>query len=167
MNRRTAFTLAELVTVIVLTTILSAGALAGLRGLGRWRDATAQRRLVADLRHARALAMLTGRRTMVVFDLASQSWRLEQEDQPAEGSFRGSTIIHPQSFQPWVVRLPDIASSLRIASLTNVSGGRIGFAADGLPIDAAGNRPRKSAVITLNNGRLVAVYAGSGFCEVK
>ncbi len=167
MIRRRAFTLAELVLVIVLTAILSAGALGALRGLGTWRDAAALKRLVSDIRHARGLAMYTGRRTMVVFDLTAQSWRIEQEAQPASGAFSGRTITNPQTFEPWVVRLGDIASRLRIASLSNMPRGRIGFGPDGLPIDASGNLPQRSAIVTLSSGQQVMIYSGSGLCEVK
>ncbi len=167
MTGRRAFTLAELVLVIVLTAILSAGALGALRGLGTWRDAAALKRLVGDIRHARGLAVFTGRRTMVVFDLAGQSWRIEQEAQPSSGTFSGSTITNPQTFQPWVVRLTDIASRLRIASLSHMTRGRIGFGPDGLPIDPSGNTPRRSAIVTLSDGQQVVIYSGSGLCEVK
>ncbi len=167
MNTRRAWTLSELVLVIVLTAVLAAGALGALRGLGRYRDAAAEKRLVDDLRHARGLAMFTGRRTMVVFDLGAQSWRIEQEHHPGTGYFAGSTIVHPHTFAPWEVRLPQIAATLRIVSLSNAPNRHIGFDADGLPIDHAGNNLRRSPTISLSNGRTLVVYSGSGLCEVK
>lgn len=167
MKRRTAFTLVELVLVIVLTAILAAGALGALRGLGRWRDAAALKRLVADLRHARSLAIFSGTRTMIVFDLNQQSWQLQRETAPASGAFRGSTITHPQTYRPWQVRLSDLAAGLRITSIDNAPRRRIGFDARGLPLDAGGALLRRSPVIRLNNGRSLTVYAGSGLCEVR
>jgi prepilin-type N-terminal cleavage/methylation domain-containing protein len=96
MSRR-GFTLVELSLVIVLTLILTSVVIHGLRGIGSWRAAAAIGRVQADVLYARDQALLSGRRTLCVFDATSQTYEIKQEAAPASGSISATTS--PGSFR--------------------------------------------------------------------
>ena len=166
MNRRSAFTLVELVAVIVLTMILTAASIEGLRGVSAWRTAAGIRRVEADLRYARDTALLSGRRTACVFDLTDQTYELRQETTPGTGSLSAAALDHPTTYQPWIVSIGDLASGLAIATLPNVQNSAIGFDGDGMPIRLTGARYSSNLSVNFNDGSSLCVYAGSGLSEV-
>lgn len=165
-SRRPAFTLVELVAVIVLTMILTAASIAGLRGVGEWRTAAAIRRVEADLRYARDAALLSGRRTACVFDLTDQAYELRQEDEPGNGTLNARLLDHPTTYRPWRVAVGDLAPGLSIAALPNVQNSAIGFDDFGLPIRLTGARYVGNVTVNFSDGTVMRVYAGSGLPEV-
>jgi Tfp pilus assembly protein FimT len=159
-------TLVELVTVIVLTLVLTSVAIGGLVGMRTWRRAAAVRRIHADVLYARHLAMLSSRRTLCVFDTASQTYELRQEAAPASGVVAATVIEHPTSAGPWTVALADLAGDLRVVSVVGVSAATLGFGADGLPIESSGAWVGQDVRIDFDNGAAIEVRRGSGFAEV-
>ena len=166
MNRRPAFTLVELVAVIVLTAILTAASIEGLRGLAQWRIASGIGRVEADVRYARDAALLSGRRTACVFDLSDQTYEVRQEDEPSTGAMTATVIDHPTTYQPWTVYVGDLASGLQISSVNNVSTPAIAFDGEGVPIQMTGTILTANATIDFSDGAVLRVYAGSGLSEV-
>lgn len=166
MKPRPAFTLVELVAVIVLTLILTAASIHGLRGLGEWRTAAGIRRVEADLRYARDAALLSGRRTACVFDLSAQTYELRQEDEPGMGALSATVIDHPTTYLPWSVVVGELASGLAITSLSDSQSPAIGYDGEGLPIRLTGTRYSANITVNFNDGAVLRVYAGSGLPEV-
>jgi len=73
---RNGFTLLELVLVLGIVTIVSAGVLVSLRGSDRRALANASLTLQADLRYAQRRAIMEGRRYGIVFELANNRYRI-------------------------------------------------------------------------------------------
>ncbi len=167
MTRRSGFTLVELVLVISLTLVLTAGAISGLRGVDTWRASSAVRRVQTDLQYARDLAVLSARRTLCVFDLDSMTYEIRQEPTPGGGAISGNVLAHPLTEQPWEVAVSGLSGGLRITSVSTVDPPTFGFGADGRPLDPAGTALRKDVGIRFSNGAALSVRAGSGLCEVR
>jgi len=161
-----AFTLVESVLAITLTMILSAAALAGLRGVQSWRAAAAVRRIQADVLYARQAAVLSGRRTLCVFDLAKMTYELQQESSPRSGSFVATVIDHPLTSEPWRVALGDLSSGLGVSFAPILNPSAFGFDAAGMPVTSAGSVLGSDLVMTFTNRATLTLRAGSGLSEV-
>jgi prepilin-type N-terminal cleavage/methylation domain-containing protein len=164
MMSRRGFTLVELVLVIVITLILTSTAIHGLAGVTDWRAAAAVRRAHADVTHARSQAMLTGRRTLCIFDADSSTYELRQEATPGSGPLAAEILDHPLSGQAWQVMLRDLSSGLEIDSAPTPA---FGFGRDGLPIDSSGAYLDDDIDITFSGGATLRVLAGSGLLEMS
>jgi Tfp pilus assembly protein FimT len=160
---RRAMTLMELVVVIVLTLILSATAIHGFSGLGEWRATAAVRRVHADVLHARQEALLSGRRTVCVFNPATDTYEIRQESSPGVGSISASVIDHPLTDAPWQVELSKMGGGVGISSAPTPT---FGFGSDGTPIDTSGARIKRDIGVTFSSGAKLIVRAGSGLSEV-
>lgn len=165
--RPRAFTLVELVLVISLTLILSAGALIGLRGTQNWRAAAAVRRLQADFTYARSAALLSGRRTLCAFDAGNGAYEIQQEASPGSGAITGVTLTHPATGQPWRVVLANLASGLQVDVSPATSRAFFGFEVTGMPVDSSGAALTRDLVLTCRPGGVLTLRAGSGLCEVS
>jgi prepilin-type N-terminal cleavage/methylation domain-containing protein len=165
--RRRAFTLVECVMVIVLTLILTAAAIGGLRGTQTWRASAAVTRVQSDLLYARSAALLTGRRTLCVFDTALGTYELQQEASPGSGAVVGVVLEHPVTDSPWQVALGDLASGLTLSLPPALNPTEIGFDAAGMPINRAGAALSNDITITLGGAGTLTLRAGSGLCEVS
>jgi len=166
-RRQRGFTLVELVLVIVLTLILTSGAIKGLRGIGLWRSAAAVGRVQADILYARNQALLSARRTLCVFDLQQQTFEIQQESVPTGGAFAATVIEHPLTSAPWRVVLADLASGLSVSSLPDMDNPTFGFGPDGTPLKSTGARVSRDIDVTFNNGARLTIFAGSGLSEVR
>lgn len=165
--RHRAFTLVELVLVVSLTLILSAGALAGLRGAQEWRSAAAVRRLQADFTYARNAALLSGRRTLCVFDAANGTYEIQQEAGAGQGRITGATLTHPATGQPWRVALASLATGLQIDVSPATNRVSFGFDGTGMPVDRNGAALARDLTLTCTPGGVITLRAGSGLCEVS
>jgi hypothetical protein len=157
----------ELVLVIVLTLILSAAAINGLHGVNTWRRSATINRIQADLLYARNQALLSGRRTLCVFDLGQQTYEIQQEAAPGTGALSAALVDHPLTDEPWQIAMAELAGGVRISSLPNLSQPSFGFGGDGLPIAATGTRVKSDLDVTFNTGATLTVFAGSGLSEVR
>lgn len=164
--RRPAFTLVESVLAITLTMILTAAAIGGLRGVQSWRASTAVRRVQSDLLFARQAALLSGRRTLCVFDLQNKSYEVQQEATPRTGALVASVIEHPLAGVAWRVRLGDLAAGLGVSLSPSLSPSAVGFNATGSPVNSSGTLLASDVVLTFTSGAKLTVRAGSGLCEV-
>lgn len=164
--RKRAFTLVESVLAITLTMILSAAALAGLRGVQSWRAAAAVRRVQADVLYARQAALLSGRRTLCVFDLAKMTYEVQQEASPRTGALVATVLDHPLTSEPWRVALGDLSGGLGVSLAPVLSPSAFGFDATGMPVTSAGSALGSDLVMTFTNRATTTLRAGSGLCEV-
>ena len=165
--RRDGFTLVELVLVITLTFVLTAAAIAGLHGVQSWRASAGVRRIQSDIMYARNLALLSARRTLCVFDSQSTSYEIQQESSPGSGPLVASVIDHPLTDDPWQVTVQDLASGLAITSSLALDPPVFGFGSDGVLVDSSGSFISKDLEVAFNNGAKLAIYSGSGLCEVR
>lgn len=164
--RRRAFTLVECVMVIVVTLILTAAAVGGLRGTQTWRASAAVRRVQSDLLYARSAALLSGRRTLCIFDAGQGTYELQQEASPASGVIAGVVLDHPVTDAPWQVALMDLAPGLTL-SLPGLDPTEIGFDTAGMPVNRAGAPLSNDITLTLGGAGTITLCAGSGLCEVS
>jgi prepilin-type N-terminal cleavage/methylation domain-containing protein len=162
-----AFTLVECVMVIVLTLILTAAAIGGLRGTQTWRASAAAKRVQSDLLYARSAALLSGRRTLCIFDTGQGTYELQQEATPASGAIAGVVLDHPVTDAPWRVTLADLASGLTLSFPPTLNPAEIGFDIAGMPINRSGAALANDITINLGNGSTLTLRAGSGLCEVS
>ena len=145
------FTLVEAVMVIVLTTILTAAAIGGLRGTQTWRASAAIRRVQSDLLYARSAALLSGRRTLWVFDANQNSYELQQEASQATGAIAGVALENPVTGTTWHVALNDLATGLTISFSPALNPAEIGFDNAGMPVNRAGAALTTDITMTLGS----------------
>jgi Tfp pilus assembly protein FimT len=169
--RRRAFTLVESIMVIVITMILTAASFAGLRGVQTWRATAAVRRVQSDLLYARSAAMLSGRRTLCVFDTSQNRYTLQQEaNPPPAGSpvaIVGVTLEHPVTGSTWQVALNDLANGLTMTFPSGFTPTEIGFDVSGLMCRRMGSTMGKDVTLTLGSAGTVTVRGSSGLSEVS
>ena len=165
--RPRAFTLVESVLVIVLTLLLTAAAIGGLRGTQTWRASAAVSRVQSDLLYARSAALLSGRRTLCVFNTSQGTYELQQEASPASGAIAGVVLEHPVTGAAWRVTLGDLATGLALSFAPALNPTEIGFDATGMPISRAGSPLANDIAMRLGSAGTVTLRAGSGLCEVS
>ena len=151
---------------ITLTMILAAMAIGELTGVASWKAAAAVRRVQSDLRYARQAALLSGRRTLCVFDLANASYDLQQEAAPGTGSITALALDHPLTGSPWQVALPDLSPGLGVSFTPTMNPASIGFDAAGRPVTSAGAALTRDLVLEFTTGARLTVRYRSGLCEV-
>ena len=167
MRSHRGVTMVELVMVISISMILAAVSIVGFQGVQSWRAASAVKRLRADFRHARNLAMLSSRRTaLVIVDEAAMTYELRQEAAPSAGSRSLSVLTHPVTGQDWSVTLGGIAAGLSLQSNNGPSDGVIGFDADGMPIDSGGALWGGDIDLLFSTGAAIHVAWRTGIAEV-
>lgn len=81
------FTLAEMIIVVVILAIAAAMAIPMFSSAGSMKAASAADTIAADLEYAKSMAISRGRSYSVVFDTATESYRVEDQD--------GVVIAHP------------------------------------------------------------------------
>lgn len=84
-NQARAYTLVELVAVIVLTAVLAASAAPMIGSVGKARTSAALESIRTDIAYARSHAMATGRRTWAIIDQHQSSWQLLTEPPGSAG----------------------------------------------------------------------------------
>ena len=126
-----AFTLLELLVVLVIIAIAAALVVPQAVSGSDLRALSAARTLMADLEYAQSQAVVTQSDITVTFDQAGNSYRLSNQSQP---------LIHPISKKDYVVDF-DSSESLRGVSIAAVNfngGSTVTFNALGAP-DPAGS----------------------------
>lgn len=84
-HQERAYTLVELVAVIVLTAVLAASAAPMIGSVGRSRTSAALEALRTDIAYARSHAMANGRRTWAIINQHQSSWQLLTEPPGSAG----------------------------------------------------------------------------------
>jgi Tfp pilus assembly protein FimT len=164
---RPAFTLIEAVLAIILTLILVTVAIGELSGVASWKAAAAVRRVQSDLLYARQAALISGRRTLCVFDLATACCDLKQEAAPGTGAITAVAINHPLTGAPWHVVLADLAPGLGVSFSPAMNPASIGFDGAGRPVTSAGAGLTSDLVLQFTSGARLMLRYRSGLCEVS
>ncbi len=99
-RRRSAFTLVEILVVVVILGIAAAVILPQVGNRDDVRTASAARMMMADLAYAQSRAVSTQRRQYVRFDLANNAYEVLDQFTPSE-----QLITHPVNKSPFRVLL--------------------------------------------------------------
>jgi prepilin-type N-terminal cleavage/methylation domain-containing protein len=132
---RRAFTLVEILMVVIILGIGSAIIIPQLNGRDDLKVSAASRSLMADLMYAQNQAIYTQTRQYVTFDTTTQKYTV------LSGAWPGTAVTHPLSKDPFVVNFG--AASTNFKEITMVSadlgGGRttLGFDPLGAPLSIA------------------------------
>jgi|GEM_PF-726005 len=142
-----AFTLLELILIIVITAILAVVVIPNVfSGYSTVRTSTAIRQIADDIRYCREEAIATRKRCRMQFDTGSNSYTVYLD---------GSVMTHPVNQGNFVV---DLGSDI---TLTAVS-----FSGDSLSFNKFGN-PAQGGTITLNGSRIISVEAETGTLDIQ
>ena len=166
-RRRRAFSLIELVTVIVLLGILAA-CLGGptLAYMNSIRSRSAATRILADIRFIQRYAMSSRSRTWITFDVANNRYTLYAEDLTNPGKANRKAVAHPLDQSTGAIQLGAntnlnvTLSSVNINSTTEVE-----FDSWGRPYDGNSAVLTAAGTISLSNGVTITLRPISGFGE--
>lgn len=164
---RRAFTLIELVAVIVLIAIVAV-VVGGptLSHIAGMRSSAAASRLAADVRYAQRIALAAGLKTWVAFDAAGDSYALYREDPDNPGRAARLSLAHPLDPSTNEVQFGDgTFSGVSIASVNINSTDEIEFNHFGVPSDENGVALSSHGDVTLSNGVIVRIHPAGGMVE--
>lgn len=157
------FSLVELITVMVLVSVLAAVAVPTLSSLGSTRAGFAAKLVLKDLTWARERAVATGTRQYVVFNPAADSYTLLAEDRASPGRANAITLSDPSSGQPFIRTFgAGETAGVDIVSAAFDGGSEVGFDWNGRPLNSAQADLAAQGAVTLSGGNTVRVLAGSG-----
>lgn len=160
---RRAFSLLELVAVMVIAGILAVSAVPAMSSLADARADAAARELHRDLSFARQRAVATGTRAWVVFDAAAGSWTVLAEDPSSPGRSGATAVTDPATGAALVRRLG--ASSFGGVSMLSAAfdgAPEVGFDWLGRPLNSGEADLAALGTVQLTGGRSVSVVPGTG-----
>lgn len=169
-RRRHAFSLVELLVVVMLMGILAAAVAPAMSSIQLMRSGAARDDAVRLLELARARALATGMPTGLAVDLSDSSLSLVTLTD--HGAVEG--VIDPLTEQGHSVVIPAVYGGVTLASMTNgdgVSGsGVIWFNYEAVPQTRASDGAlvasnSDDATIRLSSSESIVVHAYSGFVE--
>lgn len=159
---RRAFTLVELVAVIVIVMVLIATAAPNLARTSV-TSRTALRMIQKDLAAARERAIATGRRTWVTFDTSVHSYVVKQESASSPGKAGATAITDPATGIAFLRRLnTGEFAGVTLTSVSADSASEIGFDWKGTPLNATEAALAGNATITVSNASTITVRALTG-----
>jgi len=116
--RRRAFTLVEILIVVVVTSTIAVAALPSISAtLDNMKVTALAREIAADMRYAQTLALKTGVRHRVSFGSDAQTYEVQSEN-----SFAWDLCTHPITKKPWSVSLDDKSRYAGLALTKSVFG---------------------------------------------
>lgn len=164
---RSAFTLIELVTVIVILGIVAA-AIAGptLSSIATIHSQAATARLLSDIRYMQRAALNSGLRTWIVFNVASNRYQLYVEDPANPGKAGRLPAVSPFDQSTAAVQFgTGPFANVSIASVNINSTSELEFDSFGVPYDGNGAGLTAAAAINLSSGAVITVNPVGGFVE--
>ncbi len=161
-----AFTLVELIAVLVLTGILAAVAIPAVSTTERTKHAAAARLVASDLRFARQHAVATGTRTWVSFQAATDQWTVLAEDPDAPGRAGALAIVDPATEQPMIQRLDTLFRGEQLSAVDFDGGTEVGFDWLGRPLSQAEVALVSNGSITLASSFAIGVAVDSGLVTI-
>jgi len=169
LRRSRAFTLVELIVVMVLLGII--GALAAgptLNYVRTIRTRGAAGRIAADLRYAQRWAMSTRNQTWVAFNVAGNAYQLYVENPANPGRLGRIALAGPLDNATGSIAIGDPPFSGVALSTVGVNAtSEVQFDSLGMPHDANGVALPTDGAIGLNDGVTVYVRRVSGLAEVS
>ncbi len=165
---RRAFSLIELIAVILVIGILSAIAVPTMGSLKTTRSAAAARRILRDLSYARERAIATGCRTWVVFSVATNTYSVLAEPKGNPGRSNAVTMTDPATGNNYVASLNTSEySGISLVSASFDSAAEIGFDWTGKPLNSSASPLAAQGVVTLTASKTVTVAPNTGFISAQ
>lgn len=164
-----AFTVVELVTVVVILGILSiASAGPVLTYMSAVRGGAAASRLATDVRYMQRLALSSGLRTWVVFSTSSQSYQLFMENRDNPGKANRVAVSHPvdQSTSAIALNVGPFAG-VTMTSVNINSAAELEFDSFGQPYDAASAALTTAGQVVLSSGGTIVIQPVTGLVEIQ
>jgi prepilin-type N-terminal cleavage/methylation domain-containing protein len=167
MRRRRGFSLIELVTVIVILSVMAlAAAGPALSSMDSLRTRAAAARMAADIRYARRFALASGLKTWVVFDAAENSYQLHVEDRDNPGKAGRLPLTRPLDQSTDTVQFgTGPFANVSITGVSIGSGSEIEFSSFGEPFDGGGTSLSATGTVALSNGVVVTIHPAGGAVE--
>ena len=164
---RSAFTLIELITVMVILAIMSlvVGA-PTLAYLDEMRSSAAAARMAADIRYVQRIALASGLGTWVAFDAANERYSLFVEDPNNPGKAGRVPVVHPLDRSTNAIQLGSgLFANVDIDNV-NINGTtEVGFDSFGTPYDENGVILASPGQVVLSSGIAVQMHPAGGFVE--
>lgn len=159
-----AFTVIELIAVIVIAAIASVVALPSLAGVTSMRRSVAASQLARDLQYARERAISTGARTWVVLSTSTNSYSVLQESTSNPGRVGAVALSDTSNTGGTFVQrfgTGDYAA-VSIQTVAIGTGSEIGFDWMGKPYDSTSTALTTAGVITLSGSKTVTIQPVTG-----
>ncbi|MGQ0627520.1 MAG: GspH/FimT family pseudopilin [Phycisphaerales bacterium] len=158
-----AFTLVEILVVMLLISVLAVAAAPTLGSIPRQKAAAASRLLMRDLGYARERAMTDGARTWVTVSVASDQYSVLQENPAAPGRAGAATVTDPATRAPFIQRLSvNATAGVDVTAAAFGPSSEVGFDRLGRPLLSTGALMTTTGTITLRGGHVVSVAPGTG-----
>lgn len=169
LRRVRAFTVVELVTVIVILGILSiASAGPVLTYMTTVRGGAAASRLASDVRYMQRLALSSGLRTWVVFNASSQTYQLYTENRDSPGKASRVAVNHPvdQSTSAIALNAGPFAG-VTITSVNINGAAELEYDSFGQPYDSASAALTTAGQVVLSSGGTLVIRPVTGLVEIQ
>ncbi|MEL7474242.1 MAG: GspH/FimT family protein [Planctomycetota bacterium] len=166
LDERGAFTLIELIAVMVVVAILAAVVTPSFTSASEAKRGVGARLLAVDLNYARQRALASGVTAWVTIDLGNDQWTLLEDDPATPGLTDALTLEKVTGVGPWIVDLDAMGLDGVDLTAANFDGGvSVGFDWLGKPRTTAGGALAADGVVTFAGGHTVVVRADGGVVE--
>jgi|CXWL01.1.fsa_nt_gi type II secretory pathway pseudopilin PulG len=157
----------ELVTVIVVLGIIAVSTVGPtLSYLDSMRNRAASARIVSDIRYMQRLALSSGLRTWVTFNVAGNSYQLYMEDRNNLGKANRIAVTDPMYQSTSAIAFgtsPFVNVTIGSASIGGTA--EIEFDGWGAPYNGSGVALSPAGTISLSSGVSVTIQPVSGYAE--
>ncbi len=154
------FTLVEIIVIVIIIGILSYIFVANFGGsYSKLQYETLAKKIAADVRFARELAVSQGKGTRVYIDQINNRYYLKWED--------GTYIKNPVGGEDFIVQLGTGDFKEVQITATAFTGGRLDFDTKGFPLNAGAMFNGNLNLVTLNNTKRIMVTANTGLLTIE
>lgn len=162
-RRRPAFTLVELIAVMVIVGVLAAVAVPAISTTPTMRARVACRELARDLAFARVRSITTGVAHWVTFNTTADMYAMLAESTTTPGRSGATAYIEPSTGVAFTRTLNtgDFAG-VDLLSVTLGTGAELGFDWRGRPLDSTSTLLTSQGIITLSGSQSVTIEPGTG-----
>lgn len=164
-----AFTLIEIIVVMIVISIMAVVALPSFSNVGSSRAGVAARMIARDLTYARERAIATGTRIWVVFSASTNSYSVLSENPASPGRAGASTMTDPNGSGKSYIQYLNTGdyAGVTFTGITFDAGTEVGFDWVGKPYNSTSAALSAAGTITLSaGGYTVTVQPSTGLAKV-
>lgn len=166
-GRSAAFTLVELLVVVVMLGVLAAVAIPSMASAQTSRSRAAAQQIGQDLTFARRRAQATGVVSWVIFTPVQSMYSVMAESTVTPGRANASTISDPATRTPMLVRLGQSGFDGVSIQSTTLTNNEVGFDRFGRPLLTSGVVMTSNGTISLSSNASVTIAAQTGLITVS